>query len=306
MIDPPDTFPDFAQTPRRSALSVPAINRRALEKSRTLGCDMVIFDLEDSVAPGRKAEARAMLADFFAAFPPPSGQEQVIRINPLDSAEGEADLALVIRLKPAAILLPKVETPGMIAALADRLSEDDAADDLRILAMIETPRGVLNAGLIAEACHTRGMRLAGFVVGLNDLRKATGIRPQPDRQFLVPYLMQILLAARAYGLVALDSVSNDFRDLAAFGAECAAGAAMGFDGKMLIHPDQIAAANRHFGPSPEALAEAKAIRAAFADPAAAGLGVVQIEGRMVERLHLEAAERLLALQHQIDNRTLPA
>lgn len=302
MTDPRDNFSSaFDTRPRRSMLSVPAINRRALDKSLSLDCDAVIFDLEDSVAPGRKAEARETLAAFWAAAPAPAGQERVIRINPLEGPEGPADLALVARLAPDAVLLPKVETPGSIAALADQLAEQDC--DSGIMAMIETPRGVLNAGLIAEACHTPGMRLAAFIVGLNDLRKATGVRPRADRGFLVPYLMQVLLAARAYGLLAIDSVSNDFRDLAPFETECAAGAAMGFDGKMLIHPDQIAAANRHFAPDPAALAEAEAIRAAFADPAAAGLGVVNLDGRMVERLHLEAAERLIARQQLIDNRT---
>ena len=160
--------------------------------------------------------------------------------------------------------------------------------------MIETPRGVLNAAAIASSGRTSDSRLDAFVVGLNDLRKATGIPAEPGRTYLVSYLMQIVLAARAYGLDVIDSVSNDFRDMEALAAECAQGRAMGFDGKMLIHPAQIEPSNHHFAPSAEAIAEACLVADAFADPAHAGLNVINIDGRMIERLHAEEATRLLA------------
>lgn len=277
---------------RRSVLSVPAINRRALEKTHALDCDAVIFDLEDSVAPEKKAEARENLRDFFSGKVL-QGKERIIRINSLSSSFGSADLELVLSLAPDAVLLPKVEEPQDVMTVVDRLVDADAPESLRIWAMIETPRGILNAAAIADAGRTPDMRLDCFVVGLNDLRKETGVLPQPGRIYLVPWLMQVVLAVRAYGLAAIDSVFNDFADLNAYDAECAQARAMGFDGKMLIHPAQIAAANRHFGPDEAAIAEAEAIIAAFADPAAENLNVVNLNGRMVERLHLAQAEELV-------------
>ncbi|MDM9621261.1 CoA ester lyase [Rhizobium sp. S96] len=277
---------------RRSVLSVPAINSRALEKSRLLDCDAVIFDLEDSVAPERKAEARENLAAFFAGAPL-QGKERIIRVNALSSNFGRADMELVAALEPDAVLLPKVDEPQHVMTVSDFLADADAPETLRIWAMIETPRGILNAAAIAEAGRTAGSRLDCFVVGLNDLRKETGVLPQPGRTYLVPWLMQVILAVRAYGLDAIDSVFNDFKDAAAFDAECAEARAMGFDGKMLIHPAQIEAANRHFGPDASAVAEAEAIIAAFADPATDGLNVIDANGRMIERLHLVQAESLV-------------
>ena len=277
---------------RRSVLSVPAINRRALDKTHDLDCDGVIFDLEDSVSPERKQEARDNLAAFFAGAPL-EGKERIIRINTLASGFGAADLDLVLALEPDAVLLPKVDEPQDVAAIGDRLAEADAPEALRIWAMIETPRGVLNAAALAEAGRTPGSRLDCFVIGLNDLRKETGVLPQPGRTYLVSWLMQVVLAVSAYGLDAIDSVFNDFKDAQAFEDECLQGRAMGFAGKMLIHPSQIEAANRHFGPQAAALAEAETIIAAFADPASAGLNVVNIEGRMVERLHLVQAQALV-------------
>ncbi|MBB3611560.1 CoA ester lyase [Rhizobium sp. BK602] len=277
---------------RRSVLSVPAINRRALEKIAGLDCDAVIFDLEDSVAPEKKAEARENLRAFFSG-PKPVGKERIIRINALSSGFGADDLELVLALEPDAVLLPKVDEPQDVIDVGDRLAEADAPESLRIWAMIETPRGILNAAAIAEAGRTPASRLDCFVVGLNDLRKETGVLPQPGRAYLVPWLMQVILAVSAYGLDAIDSVFNDFRDAEALDAECGQGRAMGFAGKMLIHPNQIEAANRHFGPDEAAIAEAKAIIAAFAAPDAATLNVVNLDGRMVERLHLVQAERLV-------------
>ena len=277
---------------RRSVLSVPAINLRALEKADSLDCDAVILDLEDSVAPEKKAEARENLRRFFAG-PPLEGKEKIVRINSLSSEFGQADLDLVKDVLPDAVLLPKVDEPQDVMAAGDLLAEADAPEELRIWAMIETPRGVLNVGAIAEAGRTPGSRLDCLVVGLNDLRKETGVLPQPGRNYLVPWLMQVILAVKAYGLDALDSVFNDFKDGEGFDAECGQGRAMGFAGKMLIHPSQITAANRHFGPSAEEIMEAEAIISAFADPEAEGLNVINAGGRMIERLHLVQAEALV-------------
>ncbi|MBB4570363.1 HpcH/HpaI aldolase/citrate lyase family protein [Rhizobium leucaenae] len=294
---------------RRSVLSVPAINRRALQKIADLDCDAVIFDLEDSVAPEKKAEARENLRAFFSSLPTSkeeAGKERIIRINTLSSGFGAEDLELVLALEPDAVLLPKVDEPQDVTGVSDRFAEAEAPENLRIWAMIETPRGVLNAAAIAEAGRTPGSRLDCLTVGLNDLRKETGVLPQPGRAYLVPWLMQVILAVSAYGLDAIDSVFNDFKDVEAFDAECMEGRAMGFAGKMLIHPNQIEAANRHLGPHEAALAEAEAIIAAFADPAAAGLNVVNLGGRMVERLHLVEAERLVHKARLISERLRPS
>ncbi|TCU16341.1 HpcH/HpaI aldolase/citrate lyase family protein [Rhizobium sullae] len=276
----------------RSVLSVPAINLRALEKTRALDCDAIIFDLEDSVAFEKKEEAREHLKTFFSGKPL-ENKEKIIRINALSSSFGHADMELVQALRPDAVLLPKVDEPQDVMAVSDLLADADAPETLRIWAMIETPRGILNAAAIAEAGRTLGSRLDCFVIGLNDLRKETGVLPQPGRTYLVPWLMQVILAVRAYGLDAIDSVFNDFKEMDAFEAECAHGRAMGFDGKMLIHPAQIEAANRHFAPDAAAIREAEEIIAAFADPSAEGLNVINLNGRMIERLHLVQAESLV-------------
>nr|WP_316650932.1 CoA ester lyase [uncultured Gellertiella sp.] len=286
---------------RRSALSIPAINPRALEKSASLDADVLIFDLEDSVTEDRKSEARDNLKRHFGQATP-SHHERLIRINAVETPHLDADLETVLACRPDGVLLPKVEGPRAIFDVADRLAERDAPTGLKIWAMIETPKAVLNAALIAEAAHTPGARLAAFVIGLNDLRKQTGVPDEPGRTCLLPWMMQILLAARAYGLDILDSVSNQFRDLALFEAECRAGRGMGFDGKMLIHPAQVEPANRHFGPAPEALDRARRIIAAFDDPATEGVGVVDLDGQMVERLHLDEARRLMDLADTINAR----
>ncbi len=294
--------PSHPPRPRRTALSIPAINQRALEKAHALQADVLIFDLEDSVAEEKKAEARDNLKRHFASLAVPHAAETVIRINAVDTAHLEPDLEAALACNPCALLLPKVESPRDVFAVADRLAERDAPPHLRLWAMIETPKAVLHAGRIAEAAETAASRLEAFVIGLNDLRKETGVLPEPGRTHLLSFMMQILLAGRAYGLTVLDSVSNAFRDMAAFEMECAQGRAMGFDGKMLIHPAQIEPANRHFGPSEDALAEARGIIAAFALPEAQGLGVVNMDGRMVERLHLEQALQLVALADEIEKR----
>lgn len=284
---------------QRSLLSVPASNQRALEKIRVLECDGVILDLEDSVAAEKKAGARDNLRQFFSA----ERAEDcftIIRINPLASEFGHADMALARELEPDAVLIPKLETIGDLQACETALGKTSSS--LAIWAMMETPKGILNAGALAAARHEIAPRLQGFVVGLNDLRKETRVLPKPGRAYLVPWLMQVVLAARAHGLIVIDSVFNDFRNAEGFEAECIQGREMGFDGKMLIHPAQIDPANRHFGPSEQELAEAQAIIEAFAKPEASHLNVINLDGRMIERLHLEEAEKIMAQMHIIERR----
>ncbi|MCK3778472.1 CoA ester lyase [Ensifer sesbaniae] len=285
---------------RRSVLSVPADNARALAKVAELAADAAIFDLEDAVAPERKVEAREALVQFLTASRPDC--EIIIRINAIGSDFGQGDLAAALSANPDAILLPKVESPADIQAAADWLAENDAPETLRLWAMIETPRGVINAPVIAEAGRTFGGRLDCFVVGLNDLRKETGVPDRPGRPYLVPWLMQILLAARGGGLDVIDAVFNDFRDAAGFDEECRQGRDMGYDGKMLIHPAQIGPANERFGVEQVAVDEARAIIAAFAAPENTGKGVINLNGRMVERLHLDQAVTLAAKADLIEKR----
>ena len=289
--------------PMRSLLSVPAINQRALDKVHGLDCDGVIFDLEDSVSPEKKPEARGNLRRVFKEMPL-AGRKTVIRINGRDTEFRGEDLELVLEVQPDAVLLPKVEGPEEIREVAALLGE--APDGLRLWAMMEASAGVLNAGTIGAAGRAAGGRLDCFVLGLNDLRKETCVLSQPGRTYLVPWIMQVVLAARAHGLDVIDSVFNDFRDADGFADECAQGRAMGFDGKMLIHPGQIDAANRAFGPSDEEIVEADAIIAAFAEPAARDLNVINMNGRMVERLHLEQAQRLVAKARHISERKTKA
>jgi len=278
--------------PRRSVLYIPASNDKALAKIASLACDAVIIDLEDAVLPADKAAARDKIAGILAG--PQRRCEMVVRINPLAGEWGADDLLAVAKVGPDGILLPKIGTPRDILEAGDLLDDNFAPDSVKLWAMVETPKALLNIGAIAELGRDPASRLACFVAGTNDLVKATGILATPDRRYLVPWLMQLVLAARAGGLDIIDGVANDFRDLDGFARECAEGAAMGFDGKSLIHPAQVEPANRAFSPSPERLAAARAIRDAFARPENAGRGVIALDGRMVERLHLAEAEKLLA------------
>ena len=290
---------------RRSILCLPASNARAIAKLATLDMDAVILDLEDAVAEEQKAAARENIRTFFANRSI-TGRDVAVRINAASSPHHQADLALVLDCAPDAVLLPKVRTSDDLLDLSGFLSENDVPESVRIWAMMETPLAILNAGAIAETGRTRGGRLDALVVGLNDLRKDTGVQPDLARTYLVPWLMQVVLAGRAFGLSVIDSVCNAFRDLGPHEAECAQGRAMGFDGKMLIHPAQVEPANRHFQPSTAELAEAEAILRAFADPAAAGINALSVDGRMVERLHYLQAQALAARMDQIQRRKTSA
>jgi citrate lyase subunit beta/citryl-CoA lyase len=278
---------------RRSVLYVPASNEKALAKLPSLLCDTAIIDLEDAVAPDGKITAREDLQRFFKKRPG-SPRELIIRTNPLSGEWGADDFLAALACEPDGILLPKVETPRDILEAGDLLNDNEAPATLGLWAMVETPCALLNIGAIAEVARDPAARLSCLVAGTNDLIKETGVLATPDRRYLVPWLMQIVLAARAGNLDVLDGVSNDFRNLDIFALECAEAAAMGFNGKTLIHPGQIEPANKAFSPSQEALSEARAIVAGFAAPQNAGKGVIALGGRMVERMHLEQAEKLLA------------
>lgn len=286
---------------RRSVLYVPASNEKALRKSASLACDAVIFDLEDAVAPDEKEAARERLRSFLSGSDRP-GSEVVVRINSFSSEWGTEDFLAARACRPDAILLPKVDGPRDILDADAALDETDAGASLRLWAMIETPRAVLNIGALAELGRDPAARLSCFVAGTNDLAKETRVSTDGGRSLLLPWLMQIVLAARAGNLTALDGVSNNFRDLEAFGRECEEARAMGFDGKTLIHPGQIPPANKAFSPAADEVAEAEAIVAAFAKPENRHRGVISVDGRMIERLHLEQAEALLKKHEHIRER----
>jgi citrate lyase subunit beta/citryl-CoA lyase len=284
---------DSRVRPRRSVLYVPASSPRALAKLPSLACDAVIVDLEDAVLPTDKAAARAAMSSAVAGRRA-GGPEMAVRINGLSTPWGREDLAAACAARPDAILLPKVDGPRDVLDADGLLDEVDVDPRIALWVMVETPRAVLNLGAIAELGRDRAARLSAFVAGTNDLAEQTGVAATPDRRWLQPWLQQIVLAARAAGVAALDGVRNDFADLAPFEAECAQGAAMGFDGKTLIHPAQIEGANRAFSPSDAEIAHAVAVLEAFARPDNADRGVIAVDGRMVERLHLAAAKRILA------------
>lgn len=266
--------------PRRSVLFIPGSNQRMLEKARTLACDVVVLDLEDSVTPEAKAAARAQVCVAIKGYGP---REVVVRINALSSPHGEADLAALRQAAPDAILLPKVEGAGDIAA---------AKGPVPLWAMIETPLGVINVAAIAAG----GARC--LAMGTNDLLKAMHAQELPDRRNLWAALSQTVIAGRAHGLTVLDGTYNDIHDGSGFAASCAQGRAFGFDGKTLIHPGQIEACNQAFAPCADELAQARRILAAFAaDP---GKGAIALDGRMIEQLHADEARRLLALAAAIE------
>jgi citrate lyase subunit beta / citryl-CoA lyase len=279
--------------PRRSMLYMPGSNARAIEKARELPADGVILDLEDAVAPDAKAQAREMVVQALqkGGF---GGREVLVRINGLDTAWWRDDLA-VAAAGPDALLLPKVSTPEQLRELACHFVGVGAEARIRVWAMMETPLAMLNAREIAAAALDPATRLAGFVMGTNDLAKETRARIVPGRAPMLPWLMACVAAARAYGLAILDGVYNELGDLEGFSAECRQARDLGFDGKTLIHPQQIAPCNAAFSPAPEEVAWARKIIAAFDLPENAGKGVIQIEGRMVERLHAEMARQVVAI-----------
>ncbi len=287
--------------PRRSVLSMPGSNARALEKAAQLPTDVVMIDLEDAVAPEAKDASRRAVAEAVAVAAGRFGRrEVVVRINSLDTPWGEADLAAIAPAGPDAILVPKVTGSDALVAVGSRLRRLGAPERTRVWAMIESPMALLHITDIASSARDVDTRLACLIVGPNDLAKASRVRlGVPGRPALMPWLMNVVAAARAYEIDVVDGIYNAFRDEAGFLAECEQGRDCGFDGKMLIHPGQIEPANAVFGPTEEAVAEARAIMAIFADPANARRGVVEFEGRMIERLHAVEAARLVAMADAI-------
>jgi citrate lyase subunit beta / citryl-CoA lyase len=284
--------------PRRSLLFMPGSNARALEKARTLPADGIILDLEDSVAVDAKATAREQVAAAVAAggF---GHREVIVRVNGLDTPWWLDDLGMAARAKPHGVLVPKVASVADLTAIADRFGDIGADHTIRVWIMIETPLGVLRAEELAAASRDSEMRLAGIVIGPNDIARETRMRMVPGRAPMVPALMQCVFAARAHGLDVLDGVYNNFSDTEGFARECAQAREMGFDGKTLIHPSQIEPCNAAFTPVAEDVAAAREILAEFAKPENDGRGAIQIRGQMVERLHMEMAKRTVEIADAI-------
>lgn len=284
--------------PRRSHLFMPGSNARALEKARTLEADGVIFDLEDAVAPDAKAIARSQIAATISAggF---GRRELIIRINGLDTPWWEEDLAMAAKAAPDGILVPKISSVEDIAGVSARLAALDAPDKVRVWAMIETAFAILRVEAISATAHDAGSRLAGYVMGPNDIARETRIRMVSGRATMLPFYINCILAAHAHGLEVLDGPYSDFSDAAGFAAECDQSRDMGFDGKTLIHPSQIEACNAAFTPPEAEVAKARRIIAAFELPENAGRGAIQLDGRMVERLHADMARRTIAIADAI-------
>ena len=276
---------------RRSVLYVPAANAKAIEKAPQLPCDGVVFDLEDAVAPEAKPEARRRLVDHLSGAPRTMA-ETVIRINATSTEWGRADLESAARARPDAILIPKVETADALSEIR-ALLDAAGAGSVRLWAMIETPRAIVDLRDILRGAVERRLGLDCLVAGTNDLAKDTGLPLPEGRATIEHWLAGLVIHARAFGLDVLDGVFNDFRDPDGLLRECRSGALLGFDGKTLIHPGQIETANAVFSPSPEAVAKARAIVAAFDREENSRKGVISLNGQMVERLHADAARRLL-------------
>lgn len=281
--------------PRRSALYMPGSNPRALEKARDLPCDVVIMDLEDAVTPDAKEQARETVAGALLTGGY-GGRELVLRVNGLDTAWGYSDLAFAAGQPIHAVLLPKVESADTVRRAEAVLAAHGAPDELALWCMMETPRGVLAATEIAGATP----RLGVLVMGTSDLAKDLHCLHTPDRLPFVTALGLCLLAARAHGLGILDGVYLDLADDEGFSASCSQGVEFGFDGKSLIHPKTIAAANEAFAPSEAMIAWARRITAAHAEAEAEGKGVLLVDGKLVEALHVAEAQRLVALAEKIE------
>jgi citrate lyase subunit beta/citryl-CoA lyase len=283
--------------PRRSCLYMPGANAKALEKAKSLAADVLLLDLEDSVAPEAKADARAQVAAAVKA----GGygkREVIVRCNALSTPWGRDDIAAAGAARPDGLLAPKVESAAQVRDLDAAMSAAGFKADAALWVMIETPRAILNLAEIADAAQ--GTRLSAFVMGLNDLAKDTRARAGANRAAFFAPLSLAVTAARAAGLTAIDGVYNDIADSAGFDAECRQGLEFGFDGKTLIHPSQIETCNAVFAPTAEEVTRARAVIAAFAMPENAGKGVIKVDGKMTELLHLEEAKRVVMVAEAIE------
>jgi citrate lyase subunit beta/citryl-CoA lyase len=284
--------------PRRSCLYMPGANAKALEKAKTLPADVLLLDLEDSVAPEAKADARAQVAAAVKG----GGygkREVIVRANALTTPWGRDDIVAAGAARPDGVLAPKVESGEQVRALDVEMTKAGFGADASLWVMIETPRAILNLAEIAAAA--RGTRLAVFVMGLNDLAKETRARAGANRAAFYAPMSLAVTAARAAGLTVIDGVYNDIADATGFEAECRQGLEFGFDGKTLIHPSQIDACNEVFAPTAEEVSRARAVIEAFALPENAGKGVIKVDGRMTELLHLEQAKQVVAVAEAIES-----
>lgn len=281
--------------PRRSALYLPASNARAIDKARSLACDVVILDLEDSVAPDAKIEARegALAAVAAGGF---GGREVVVRANGLDTPWGADDLAAAAKVRPGAVLVPKISAPEDLAAARAALGPG-----VPLWAMIETCAAMFRLDALGAASSEHGVEV--WVIGSNDLAKEMRCPLTVEREPLITALSLSLMAARAHGLAIIDGVFNEIADAEGLERQCAQAAGFGFDGKSLIHPTQVEPANRAFTPEAGAVSWAHTVVAAFEAPEAAGRGVLKVEGRMVERLHYAEAKRLIGVAEAIAERS---
>lgn len=284
--------------PRRSCLYMPGANAKALEKAKTLAADVLLLDLEDSVAPEAKTDARAQVAAAVKG----GGygrREVIIRVNALTTPWGRDDIVAAGGARPDGILAPKVESGEQVRALDVEMTKAGFSADASLWVMIETPRAILNLAEIAAAAS--GTRLSVFVMGLNDLAKETRARAGASRAAFYAPMSLAVTAARAGGLTVIDGVYNDIADAAGFEAECRQGLEFGFDGKTLIHPSQIDVCNEVFAPTAEEVSRARAVIEAFALPENAGKGVIKVDGRMTELLHLEQAKQVVAVVEAIES-----
>ncbi|WP_328916422.1 MULTISPECIES: HpcH/HpaI aldolase/citrate lyase family protein [unclassified Streptomyces] len=291
------TRPTTAPRPRRSVLYMPGANERALEKAKTLPTDALILDLEDSVAPDAKAEARKRVAEA-AASGEYGYREVTIRVNAPGTPWHADDLRAAAEAGPDAVVVPKVDGAETVRAVEAALEAAGAPDRTAVWAMIETPVAMFEARRIAEASP----RLTVLVMGTNDLAKELHAEHVPGRAPLLTGLSLALLAARATGRVVLDGVYNNVHDLTGFEAETLQGRQLGFDGKTLIHPKQLEPCNRIFAPAPEDVERARRIIEAFDQATSQGRGVVTVDGRMIENLHVDEARRVLALAEAVAGR----
>ncbi|MFJ6787967.1 HpcH/HpaI aldolase/citrate lyase family protein [Streptomyces angustmyceticus] len=288
---------DAILRPRRSVLYMPGANERALEKAKSLPADALILDLEDAVAPDAKADARERVAAA-AASGEYGYREVTIRVNAPGTAWHADDLRAAAEAGPDAVVVPKVESAETVREVERALEAAGAPDHTALWAMVETPRAMLDARAVAAA----GERLTVLVMGTNDLAKELHAEHVPGRAPLLTGLSLALLAARESGKVILDGVYNDVKNPEGFEAECVQGRQFGFDGKTLIHPSQVEPCNRVFAPSAEQITRSRKIIDAFDEATREGRGVVTVDGRLIENLHVEDARRILALAEALDGR----
>ena len=279
--------------PRRSVLYMPAANERALEKAKDIQADALIFDLEDAVAPDSKEVAREQ-ACAAAASSEYGNRELTIRCNGLDTPWGKDDVLAAAAAGPAAVVIPKVDGSSYLDEISELLNQGGAPSSTQIWAMVETPIGILHVEEIA-----RHERMSVMVMGTNDMAKELRASITADRRALLPYLAMCLLSARAAGVAILDGVHNDIKDESGFKDVCVQGAEMGFDGKTLIHPNQVAPTNEIFSPSLDELDFYRRIIEEFEAAEKDGRGVLTVDGKMIENLHVDEARRALAVADAI-------